>query len=142
MRHLLCLLLGLFASSVTLAEESLCPALSKESQFSWKRTEGPDFDICRAISDKDGSELFGMYLGNHPSVKPAEALVAETSRIGKARVTWYITNPSSPNAIARETVVQLPSEKFPRFAHIWFSVTGAQEREQRLVQIGALNFGL
>ena len=124
-----------FARSV-----EVCPKLPSGSNLEWTYSEGPDFVVCRASTAGSDDQVFGIYLGNHPSFHPER-----TERIGKGkvagrRVTWYRQDPGDSNsAFSRQTLLTL-DRKWGYVAHIWVAADTEQQLLDRLFVLERIAF--
>jgi len=105
---------------------AICPHLPAKSGLTWKHTTGPDFDVCRAM--RGDQQVFGVYLGQHPSYLHEEKNKAETSHIGPYEVTWYNASPDEKQgAYARDTLISFGESESDGVAHVWISAANAEE---------------
>lgn len=110
----------------------VCPALPSDSGLEWTYSEGPDFDVCRASASGSEDQVFGIYLGNHPSFHPERATSIGRGKVAGRRVTWYRQDPGdSSSAFSRQTLLTLDS-KWGYVAHIWVTADTEQQLQDRL----------
>src|SRR5690349_21385316 len=113
--------LFLFAGNAFAESTDQCPKLPDDAGAHWSYQEGPDFSVCNAVREKDNKELFGVYLGNHPSFHPDPTNLAAHGKIGGIAVDWYFSPPDGHDPILLQTVFDIPGPQ-PGSAlksHVW-----------------------
>ena len=100
---------------------------------------GPDFDVCNAMRGDD--QLFGIYLGNHPSFHPDAKKPSVKGKVGKHDVRWYDKpTEGSGKTIAKEALVTLGEFPDHQVAHVWVGAANAKELEKTFDILGRLVF--
>jgi hypothetical protein len=108
-----------------------CPTLPKNSGLAWKKSDGPDFVVCRAMRGE--VQVFGMYFGNHPSYQHLDKDKAETSLVAGHEVTWYNASPDEKQgAFARDALIRLGKDDSDGVIHVWISASDATEFQAAL----------
>ena len=117
-----------------------CPNLPADSELIWSYTQGPDFEICRAM--RGDRQVFGMYLGNHPKFRPNDRQRAEKGKIGKYEVLWYNKEPSkdSTRPISKQAIFNLGQRPDAEMAHVWFNAADIEELNQTLAILQLISF--
>ena len=110
-------------SSPCFAKRSVeyCPSLPLPSKISWQFNDGGDFIVCTAIRMRDNKELFGVYIGNHPSFNPDTSLKPTRGIVGGHQVLWHKVKPLSDNKYLLEALIVLPTGRaeIPLQSHLW-----------------------
>jgi len=134
------LLLFLLWGEHTLGQSlDVCPTLPANSGLKWNYTEGPDFDICRAM--EGDVQVFGVYLGNAPSFRPDKKQRGESGGIGKYKVTWHsMPSQDTSRPIGKQTLIQLNQKPGMDVAHIWITAKDAKEMSRMLAVFKQVNF--
>ena len=126
------LILLIVVSDATAGSVDDCPILPPNSGLEWTFTEGPDFDVCRASHPGSEDYAFGIYLGNHPSLRSESAVSIENGRVAGRRVTWYRQESGDYSAtLARQTLLTL-DRKSGYVAHIWVSADSERNLQNTL----------
>jgi hypothetical protein len=103
-----------------------CPTLPKRSGLTWKKNDGPDFFVCRAM--RGDVQVFGMYFGSHPSYQHDDKDIAETSLVAGHEVTWYNVSPDEKHgAYARDALIRLGKDDSDGVIHVWISASDEAE---------------
>jgi len=133
MKHLwLLAILSLAFPNAFARSVEVCPALPSNSGLVWNYSEGPDFDVCRASAPGSESQVFGIYLGNHPSFDPERSIRIGKGKVAGRRVIWYRQESTDTNAaLSRQTLLTL-DRKWGYVAHIWVSADTDQQLLDRL----------
>lgn len=132
---LACLLLAGTAHAQTAAT---CPTLADDSGLRWEQLDGPDFTFCKAIRSSDGSQAFAVMLGSESPFRPNRSDRAEDVVIDGHVLRWYRSEVASdPNAIIRETLVELGRD---RVAHITLQASSQEQKDEVMRQVEKLRF--
>lgn len=128
----------LLASGAAQAQSaSPCPQLPASSGLVWTHQAGPDFDFCKAMR-ADGSQAFGVFIGEESPFKPKASNRAEAGSIEGRGVYWYRGElAADPNVQVRETLVELPGG---RVAHIWMKARNPEELAREMALAQSLRF--
>ena len=136
-QHLVLLLL--LAGSAQAQSGEICPVLPSGTGLEWKYLQGPDFDVCYALDAQSKQEVFGLYLGYHPSFHPSHEHRAERGYVGKHKVTWYKQGTEgASSAYARETSIPIGEHGYQ--AHVWINASTPQELKQRRALLQQIRF--
>lgn len=140
MRVATCILTSLLSVGYAHGQSAeVCPKLPADAQLQWSYTKGPDFDVCQAMRGKQ--QIFGVYLGNHPSFRPVEGLRAEKGKIGKHDVTWYnVPSTDASRPISKQTLLTLSQRPDAQVAHVWVLGANANELNQGLAILQRVQF--
>ncbi len=121
-----------------LAQSAGCPELPPASGLKWEQMAGPDFVFCRAVRG-DGSEAFAVTISGDSPFEPSRRNRAEEGSVAGQGIYWYRSEiASDPDAIARETLVELDADQV---AHISLRAASEEQKAEVMRQIGALRFG-
>lgn len=114
-----------------------CPRLPASTGLKWESTAGPDFVFCRALR-ADGSQAFGVYVGEDSPFEPKRRNRSETDTIDGQSVYWYRSEVATrPNIEVRETLLELADG---REAHIFFESGAGEPLANTFHQIQQLRF--
>jgi len=117
----------------------LCPRLPANAQLKWSVSRGPDFDVCRAM--RGTQQVFGVYLGNHPSFRPSEYKPAGAGKIGKYEVVWYeVPSDDKSRPISRQTLLRLGQTPGADMAHVWIHAANDGELSAALAVLQGVEF--
>ena len=117
----------------------ICPTLPSDAQLQWSYSQGPDFDICRAMRGKQ--QVFGMYLGDHPKFHPDERQRAEKGAIGGFDVIWYNVPSNDPSRpISRATLLPLGLRRSSEILHFWVFAANPDELRQAFAILERIQF--
>lgn len=114
-----------------------CPHLPASTGLKWESSTGPDFVFCRALR-ADGSQAFGVYLGEDSPFEPKRRNRTETGTIDGQPVYWYRSEVATrPNIEVRETLLQLADG---REAHIFLEAGTGEQLADTFRQVQQLRF--
>ncbi|MGR4877828.1 hypothetical protein [Pseudoxanthomonas sp. LARHCG66] len=141
MKHYLALLVSISIAPATYARGvEVCPTLPVNAGLEWTYHEGPDFDVCYAAKPGSEANAFGVYLGNHPSFKPKDAVRIGKGRVANKKVIWYQQDPEdSSSAFGQQTLIVL-DKKYGYVAHVWVAADTNQELQDRLSVLERITF--
>lgn len=125
---------GVFAQSIT--ADMRCPALPAATMddLHWVTLQTDSALLCRAIRKENGAEAFALTMTRKSPFKPDGGMREEEGRIQGKKMWWYRSEiAGNPNAVVRETLVKLDSD---RVVHIFIRTTDTETlaRYQHLVQ--------
>lgn len=122
------------AATVRTADEA-CPRLPPDSALAWTYEQGPDFDVCRAHPRGAEGEVFGVYLGRHPSSHPKASDRIELGLVDGRHVMWY-RGADRAHPLDRETVFTVgpPGHR----VHIWVHADNLPQLRARMAIIRKL----
>ena len=117
----------------------VCPTLPSDAQLQWSYSQGPDFDICRAM--RGTQQVFGMYMGDHPKFRPDDRQRAEKGTIGGFEVIWYnVPTSDASRPISRETLLRLGLRRSSEVFHFWILAVSADELRQTFAILERIQF--
>lgn len=130
----------ILASGTIHAETAdVCPKLPIGSALNWEYQQGPDFGVCRATRDK--KQVFGIYLGNFPSLQESSLTQGKKGNVGGFEVLWIDMKPSSSSiSFAKQTVIKIHKSPGTELAHVWVEAADAKELEQTLEVLSNIEF--
>lgn len=115
-----------------------CPRLPASTGLKWESSTGPDFVFCRALR-ADGSQAFGVYLGEDSPFEPKRRNRTETDTIDGQSVYWYRSEVATrPDIEVRETLLELDDG---REAHIFFEAAPGEPLANTFRMVQQLRFG-
>jgi hypothetical protein len=117
--------------------ETACPNIIGKTEIAWEKHEGPDFDVCGAFFGKE--RIAGVYLGNHPRLKPEQISDGLAGTVGNHQVKWRVVYEGSGKVFA-ETVFVANARPGAQFAHISISAKDEDELKSRIKLFERLSF--
>lgn len=128
----------LLASAAHAQAAGACPTLAADSGLSWKQLDGPTFTFCKAIRSSDGSEAFAVTISKDSPFRAHREYREERAVIDGHEVQWYRSKVlTSPNAMVRETVIELAAG---RVAHISLQAGSPEQLTDALKQVEGIRF--
>jgi hypothetical protein len=115
--------------------QDACPRLPPDSALAWTHEQGPDFDVCRAQPRGAQGEVFGVYLGHHPSAHPKASDRLELGIVDGHHVMWY-RGADRAHPLDRETVFTAGSPGYR--VHIWVHADNVPQLRARMAIVRKL----
>lgn len=133
----------LLTSAASAQQDPRCPTLPEGTDLVWSYSEGPDFEVCYAMTADSSATAFGFYFGRWPSFDPDEGVPVGDGTLAGQAVVWYqrLTGEDDevrPGELAQQTVLVLnPDNHF--VAHVWVMGATPEELQARLGVLEAVS---
>ena len=104
-------------------------------RFTWRRVNGPDFEVYYGKANPPLAGAVGFYFGGFPQdLKPGQTTVE--SRLGRFPVKWHRTT-DADGSLEQEAIIVINSETGLR-AHVWVAAPNENQLQQLLSILGQL----